>query len=120
MVYKLNRVEGRGVCKVHNAPPSKNHSLKDDFYKFSGNQQYHVDFDKKKKNKIKSEIYKIFEAQDEYLKLQFESVKNGITEAFEAGDENKMISIVTSPYLPESVQVIAQLIYDKYTELMGE
>lgn len=68
---------------------------------------------------VKSELFKIYDAQDEYLKLQFEPVRAGLEAAFDANDLNKTMAIFTSPYLPDAIKPIAQEIYSKYLELTG-
>jgi hypothetical protein len=68
---------------------------------------------------IKLELYSIYDIQDEYLKLQFEPVRVGVESMINAGQYDKVISILTSPYLPESIKPIAQLIYNKFITLIG-
>jgi hypothetical protein len=68
---------------------------------------------------IKSELTMIYEAQDEYLKLQFEPVRAGVEAALNKSDYAKIMAILTSPYLPDNVKPITNQIYNKYMELIN-
>lgn len=119
MTYKAIRIENKGVCYIDNPPPNENHKLKENWFEFSGDEQWEVDTELQQKEAIKTELTAVYEAQDEFLQAQFEPARNAFLKHFESGDIDKAIAILQSPYIPAEVKPIVQAIYDKYIELTG-
>lgn len=73
----------------------------------------------KQKEAIKAELAKIYEAQDPLLQEWFRPVKEAFEKDFMEGNTERVVTILTSPNMPDNVKPIAQAIYDKYIELTG-
>lgn len=77
-------------------------------------------YKKAKKEAFKQQVYKFFMSQDEYLKLLLEPVSKGLEKAFDEDDEETVLKILKSPFLPEDIKPIAEDLLNQYIKEKGE